>query len=89
MKNEKYFICVSKTMEKLIIIGSGPAGHTAAIYAVQAMLNPLMFEGMMAGGIVAGGQLTTTTLVENFPGFPHGIHGSELMNNMREQALNL
>lgn len=76
-------------MEKLIIVGSGPAGHTAAIYAAQAMLKPLMFEGMMAGGIVAGGQLTTTTLVENFPGFPHGVVGPELMNKMREQSINL
>ncbi len=73
---------------KVIIIGSGPAGHTAAIYAGKALLNPLMFEGFMAGGIAAGGQLTTTTIVENFPGFPEGIDGSQLMSQMRQQSLN-
>ena len=75
-------------LHSLIIIGSGPAGHTAAIYAARANLAPLMFEGRLAGGIAAGGQLTTTTEVENFPWFPHGIQWPELMNNMREQSLN-
>jgi thioredoxin reductase (NADPH) len=74
-------------VEKLIIIGSGPAGHTAAIYAGRAELSPLMFEGFMAGGIAAGGQLTTTTDVENFPGFPETINGPELMDRMRDQTL--
>ena len=74
-------------MENVIIIGSGPAGYTAAIYAARAKLEPLVFEGMMAGGIAAGGQLTTTTDVENFPGFPGGVSGPELMMKMREQAL--
>lgn len=73
-------------MEKVVIIGSGPAGHTAAIYAGRANLNPLMFEGFMAGGVAAGGQLTTTTEVENFPGYV-SIDGTELMNKMREQSL--
>ena len=76
------------THKKVIIVGSGPAGHTAAIYTGKALLEPLMFEGFMAGGIAAGGQLTTTTVIENFPGFPTGIDGSELMMHMRQQSLN-
>ncbi len=75
-------------VEKLIIIGSGPAGHTAAIYAARAQLKPVMFEGWMAGGIAAGGQLTTTTDVENFPGFPTGINGYDLMEQMKTQSVN-
>ncbi len=73
-------------MENLIIIGSGPAAHTAAIYAARARLNPLMFEGMFAAGVSAGGQLTTTTEVENYPGFIE-ISGQDLMAKMREQSL--
>src|ERR671916_706072 len=73
-------------MENVVIIGSGPAGHTAAIYAARANLKPLMFEGFMAGGVAAGGQLTTTTEIENFPGFT-SIDGTELMNRMREQSI--
>lgn len=72
---------------KVIIIGSGPGGHTASLYAARANMEPLMFEGWMAGGIAAGGQLTTTTDVENYPGFPKGIMGGELMDKMREQSL--
>lgn len=73
--------------EKVVIIGSGPAAHTAAIYAARAELKPLMFEGFMAAGVAAGGQLTTTTDVENFPGFPEGVMGPELMDRMRAQSI--
>ncbi|KAF1999495.1 thioredoxin reductase [Amniculicola lignicola CBS 123094] len=70
---------------RLVIIGSGPAGHTAAIYAARADLKPVMYEGFMALGIAAGGQLTTTDEVENFPGFKK-IQGATLMDQMREQS---
>mmetsp|Transcript_254 Transcript_254/g.589 ORF Transcript_254/g.589 Transcript_254/m.589 type:complete len:411 (-) Transcript_254:923-2155(-) len=78
---------LEKLHTKLAIIGSGPAAHTAAIYAGRAELSPLMFEGFMANGIAPGGQLTTTHFVENFPGQPEPILGIDLMEGCRKQTL--
>ncbi len=68
-------------VRNVIIIGSGPAGYTAGLYAGRAMLNPLMFAGYMSGG-----QLMLTSDIENFPGYPEGIGGPEMMTQLREQA---
>lgn len=70
------------SIRELVIVGSGPAGYTAAIYAARAQLNPLVYEGAVA----AGGALMNTTEVENFPGFINGVMGPDLMDSMREQA---
>ena len=69
---------------KCLIIGGGPAGYTAAIYASRAALSPVLYEGMEPGG-----QLTTTTVIENFPGFPGGVDANKLMSDMRRQAVEL
>src|SRR5881227_4058012 len=70
-------------MHDVVIVGSGCAGNTAAIYAARANLKPLVISGHEAGG-----QLSLTTLVENFPGFPEGINGPDLVENMKKQAQN-
>jgi thioredoxin reductase (NADPH) len=77
---------MSSRVYDTIIVGSGPAGLTAAIYAARANLKPLCIEGFSAGGLIPGGQLMFTTDVENFPGFPEKVRGSDLMQRFRDQA---
>lgn len=74
-------------MFDVIVIGSGPSGHTACIYLSRANLNVLMLEGDSSGPVIAGGLLTTTKIVENFPGFPDGIDGNKLTENFKKQSL--
>ena len=78
---------MASPIEKIVIIGSGPAAWTAAVYAARANLNPLVYEGEVRGIEVPGGQLMLTTEIENFPGFPEPISGQTLMERMKEQAL--
>jgi thioredoxin reductase (NADPH) len=77
---------MSQDLHSVIIVGSGPAGHAAAIYAARANLRPLMFEGLVRGGI-PGGQLMITNDVENYPGFPEKVAGPDLMQRFREQSV--
>lgn len=74
-------------ISNVAIIGSGPAGHTAALYLARANLEPIMFEGDSCGEVVAGGLLTTTKVVENYPGFPDGIDGYDLTERFKAQSL--
>src|SRR5438270_148995 len=77
---------MSDTVRNVVIIGSGPAGLTACIYAARANLRPLCIEGFNAGGLIPGGQLMFTTDVENYPGFPEKVTGQDLMQRFRDQA---
>lgn len=73
-------------MENVIIVGSGPAGYTAALYTARANLEPLVFEGELSKEILPGGQLMTTTEVENYPGYPEGVSGPQMMDDFKKQC---
>lgn len=77
---------MSDTIENVVIIGSGPAGYTAALYTARANLNPLMLEGEPSKEILPGGQLMTTTEVENYPGYPDGVDGQKMMADFKKQC---
>ena len=76
-----------KQQEKLVIIGSGPAAWTAAIYAARAQLAPIVYEGVGSRTMIPGGQLMFTTEVENYPGFPEGVTGMDMMASFKDQAV--
>ncbi len=78
---------ISQERPRVVIIGSGPAGYTAALYAARANLVPIVYEGAFTKESMPGGQLMTTTVVENYPGFPNGVDGSALVASMRRQAI--
>src|SRR5918911_3319536 len=78
---------MASDVRNVVILGSGPAGLTACIYAARANLKPLCIEGFNAGGLIPGGQLMFTTDVENYPGFPEKVTGQDLMQRFRDQAV--
>jgi thioredoxin reductase (NADPH) len=77
----------ASALENIVIVGSGPAAWTAAVYAARANLNPLVYEGEPLGTQLPGGQLMLTTDIENYPGFPEPVSGPDLMDRMKAQAL--
>ena len=78
---------LSENVEKVVIVGSGPAGWTAALYAARADLDPLVYEGAPTQEMIPGGQLMFTTEVDNFPGYPEGVTGQAMMDDLKKQAI--